>query len=1251
MKNIITNSILYVGGNLHIGDSIYNIKETLQTTILFLRIKKKEQEQNISVYYSAHLEIKSKKSLQPTQPITQTLDLELNEVVFRALRNFEDYRIDRQSSIFQRQGLDGLPLPNQSNSKTDQNLEWERQLGVGLYDLFLPPDSDLRVIVQFFIKLLVQRKIENLTFIISSPDAKILNIPLEMMRPNVSTKPLALSYDNLSIIHSLEEKLPNFEVGTFQAVALPLRILFVTALPDDLQEGKKFIDLEREQERLIEILGDLPAQKKVMVEFLEIGSLEAIQEALKAGQHHIVHISGHGLQIENEEGEQISLLCMEDEEGNKKYVEGQQLAGLLAEYNSVKMVLLSACQTGRAEEFGLSGALLRAGIPAVLGMHYSIGDVAATLFTSTFYEHLCQGKTLSQAVFYARKAVETKEIKERQYQPNRFEISEWFTPFLYLNQYMGQWMNPNLPVEEEQYFYKHFRSSQFFSGIKSIRLKSSGRIKVDYEQAKLVGQGFVGRRKQLARLTNLLKSDVRALCIHGIGGIGKTSLAARFLDNYYNKGFQILLFEGEITEHQVLLQIAQQTPKNQQAQFLQIVNDPHRKPEQKRRLLLSSLKQCILFFDNFEDNQIVPKSDTLENTPSEETLIPNQIRSEALHNFLLDLCDQINEIPVKQQVMVLFTTRYFPIEGLPLHGEDLNKFSFSDAYKLMSRLPKLHTLLLAQRRAVHKRLGGHPRALELLHSYLRHEATVTWQTIKSKFEPTEQYLVKHDLLLTMLWELLTEEEQYVLSVASIFRQLTPKEGLVEVSDRSVEVVDKALQRLQGLSLVYLEGEEFEMYKLTQSFLKRQIIDFYALKNWSLKATCFYENWIIEKRASGKPDVFKLRWYALQAKKYSSYFDASVALSHSFQELGHRNISIALMKAVLSDVPPNENKTLALANFNLGLLLQYFNCFDEALNYLNTSIQINQKLNECSSIVDAFAEIANIYKQQKRNKLSYEVVEKTFQLFPNEPQIIFSNLYYVRGHLFLECDAYQKAIVDFNIALNLYKKKDDLLNIGTSMHSLGMCYENLNDYEKSRIFYEKALGYFSQKKHQENLGNTYYHLGIVMTEVGKLTEAKKCYHKAVSYFKTTRHLPHLRNCYDRISVYYQDNNELRKALDFRLKAMKIEKQFGNLECYTISNFQLGNIFEKRKEFSESLKHYTQSLILFEHQKFSNVDEAAMCIARLFRKVSFGEILTCVDEIKRRTGRHFLFFLPLKRALFRLFIFFVIIFFLLIIFIKI
>jgi hypothetical protein len=111
----------------------------------------------------------------------------------------------------------------------------------------------------------------------------------------------------------------------------------------------------------------------------------------------IWHFAGHG--------HDTGLIFADDRLASAR-VDAQTLGMLLAG-EGVRLAVLNACQAGAGggARTTVAGALVRAGLPAVVAMQDDIYDVAAEAFAAAFYDGVSLGLGVDQAVTAGRKAV------------------------------------------------------------------------------------------------------------------------------------------------------------------------------------------------------------------------------------------------------------------------------------------------------------------------------------------------------------------------------------------------------------------------------------------------------------------------------------------------------------------------------------------------------------------------------------------------------------------------------------------------------------------------------------------------------------------------------------------------------------------------------------------------------------------------------------------------------------------------------
>jgi hypothetical protein len=175
-----------------------------------------------------------------------------------------------------------------------------------------------------------------------------------------------------------------------------------------------------------------------------------IEEALRPGAD-IFHFSGHG-EFSKEQGPVFDTavgtgsILLADESNRPWPIPAGQLAEMLRG-KEVRLVVLGSCETvqtgsrpGSHTWGGIAVSLLRAGIPAVLGMQYRINDRLAAAFLGVFYQAVVAGYLIDEAVALGRLAIRREITRPGSHYPPH--VRDWAVPVLYLRSEGGQVFAP-----------------------------------------------------------------------------------------------------------------------------------------------------------------------------------------------------------------------------------------------------------------------------------------------------------------------------------------------------------------------------------------------------------------------------------------------------------------------------------------------------------------------------------------------------------------------------------------------------------------------------------------------------------------------------------------------------------------------------------------------------------------------------------------------------------------------------------------
>lgn len=232
---------------------------------------------------------------------------------------------------------------------------------------------------------------------IRSDEAALHQVPWELLYRQPTQEFLALSRKT-PIVRTLD--VPRSTV--LPPFSPPLRILIV--LSHDPQGS--VLGLERELDRLEKAL---EAKTEVQTKVLRNPDPLEVRRELLRQPYHVLHYMGHGsFQADRSEG----VLHFGGEDGERVEVNGHYLATLLNDAESLRLVVLNACESARSASVagnnpfsGAATALVLGGLPAVVAMQSRIGDHDAIAFSASFYDRLAHGRTIEEAVNEGRQAI------------------------------------------------------------------------------------------------------------------------------------------------------------------------------------------------------------------------------------------------------------------------------------------------------------------------------------------------------------------------------------------------------------------------------------------------------------------------------------------------------------------------------------------------------------------------------------------------------------------------------------------------------------------------------------------------------------------------------------------------------------------------------------------------------------------------------------------------------------------------------
>jgi tetratricopeptide (TPR) repeat protein len=228
---------------------------------------------------------------------------------------------------------------------------------------------------------------------------------------------------NVSIVRHQENRAPSAAIAP---ASQPTKLVVALASPDTVQP---VLQLDQERAAIEAAVDAYPDRLRAVY------SQPATPDDLrgKLQEAHLFHFAGHGV-MKTEASELFGKLegrgelILDDGTGEEVDLGVEQLAQWLRDANT-RVAVLGGCETARRDDryvwSSVAAHLLNAGMAAVVGMQYKIGNKSATAFSAEFYNALLAGLPIDQAVANGRSAIAGAS-------KDAGSVRDWGVPTLYL---------------------------------------------------------------------------------------------------------------------------------------------------------------------------------------------------------------------------------------------------------------------------------------------------------------------------------------------------------------------------------------------------------------------------------------------------------------------------------------------------------------------------------------------------------------------------------------------------------------------------------------------------------------------------------------------------------------------------------------------------------------------------------------------------------------------------------------------------
>jgi tetratricopeptide (TPR) repeat protein len=1029
---------------------------------------------------------------------------------------------------------------------------------------------------------------------IVSDDPRVLSWPWEALR-DPAVGDLAQHCRIERQLDTVPEPLPLPEGLDRERV----RILLVTARP---YEGDiAYRSISRPLVELIQRAG-LPAS----VTLLRPPTFAQLRRELQEhpGGYHLVHFDGHGGFGQVAAGSRDRFrgpqgqLVFETEDGGEAPITAATLSQLLREHR-IPIVVLNACQsamiTAQAEDAfaSVATALLRAGVRSVVAMGYSLYVSGAKKFLPAFYEALFRTGSVAEATRAGRQAMLAQPQRR-----GEIELQDWLVPVLYQQD----------PLALD--FAAQPRAAAAPAAPNAI--PDAARL-----EARQAPHGVIGRDSAVLALERASRRAPAAVLLHGLGGIGKTTLARGYI--------QWLADTQGLPERMVWQSLAEVRSfdyvRNRLVEAL-FGTDAMAWPDtQKWPTLERALREhaVLVVWDNFESASgaadagggadAMPAEDRqalkqwLEALRGGQTKVLITSRSDEAW-IGTEACYRVALSGLQGQERQALAGAILADVGKRLDARDAGTAALIDSlhgHPLMMRaiLPKLATTSAATLREALERWVPQADSTDPVEQRLYATLRYIEEGLPAALRPLLLPIGLHDRFVDADYlAAMAADAQQPFTVADTHRalELLAVAGLVQGHGQNVYELHPALERYartRGPALVPRPDDALAWQRANVTFMA-SLAAHYTPKALHEQRPVFHYFGGSFERALGQAQL-------------EGDLDASGALLQALARyaLNRRILPLAAQRlealAITIEQQGREDRLAALYH-QLGIVADERRDLAAAEAWYRKSLAIKERQGDEHGAAISYHQLGVVAEERRDLAAAEAWYRKSLAIKEKRGnELGAASTYHQLGSVAQERRDFAAAEDWYRKSLAITERHGNEHRAATTYHQLGMVAQERRDLAGAEAWYRQALAIDERQGNEHHAANTYHQLGIVAEERRDFAAAEAWYRKSLAVDERQGNEHGAAMSYHQLGIVAQERRDFAAAEAWYRKSLAIDERQGNEHGAASTYHQLGMVAEERGDAATAEDAYGKALSVFER-----LDDAYNCqiVERALQRVKRG-----------------------------------------------
>ncbi len=416
-------------------------------------------------------------------------------------------------------------------------------------------------------------------------------------------------------------------------------------------------------------------------------------------------------------------------------------------------------------------------------------------------------------------------------------------------------------------------------------------------------------------------------------------------------------------------------------------------------------------------------------------------------------------------------------------------------------------------------------------------------------------------------------------------------------------IDTFSQNTDSLTSVFTKNQGYKKSKAAY-----QLADFWYNKRND--SALYFLDYILNNNKGNTDTIYA---YAKKQKGNIELFTGNLQKAES-----HYKNALEIYKNT------NHNAGIEACYNNLGIVLLKQRKFDEAITFLNQSIDFAEKNRDQLSKAKSLHNLAYIFELKEENTIALGYYLKALQIKRkfSDSASVSSTLNNI-GNIYGSYREFDKAISYYqqSLAINRYLK--DSSEIALRYYNLGRMYKKKNLFEQSMENYLAALEIYERKGNKSQTAKVYNALANLYYEWGKKQKATEYYKKALKKLHSDKDKIERARIIINLADIYRNQGKLQKAEENYKQALEIFRKSEYFEEKLYSYLNYAKLLVEQKEFSQAKELFAQAIAMArDKNQLYYLSTALIDYSSLFQKkkdyYTSNKILKTALEKARQTN---------------------------------